>query len=334
MKRLVTLKRGVWAIALLIAVGLTGCANTSTAGTVFPDEPVPALEILSPRSIEPIVGIEFPKKLVAGRSAQFNQPAKEIECKWQIIGGTLPAGLKLNPNGEFSGEATTLGEKGTFLVQASTSTQSVAVNFSFTVKDTAWTFPGKINVSNFYPGARAEYVIKAHNDDSIMSEQKKVITEPSDVPDAEGRITADIPLRQLLHNGDTGNVRPIKSSNPADRLQVLSYNAEIQAIKVAGFMPLSERLIIVEYASDSLFSVFYETVDWDVASLVTITEPQFLLAPNETKEVLVILEMPKNYRAAPKQFEFRVGTGRIVSAGSDRMDVAAVNAVRWLVEMR
>lgn len=323
--------RTVATIAILVSVVLVGCDSSLgvTTSTVGMDA---QLRILPPTTIEPNVVVPYNRQLVA----VIGEPADEtpVKCNWRLLSGNLPSGIQFDDSGRFSGAATIFGETGTFLVQAASGAQAVVTNFSFTVKDTVWVFPGTIDVDKFYPGARAEYTIKVHNDESLMSEQKKVTTDETDVPNTEGRITADIRIKQALHDRDITNVRPIKSSNPVDRLRVLSYDSENQTLKITGFLPLAERIISISYTADTLFNVFYEKVgDLDVGSMVQIAEPQFVLSPHETKEVLIVLEMPKDYKPTEKKFEFLIGTGRTLGSKGN-LDVQAVNAVRWTVRYR
>jgi len=124
--------------------------------------------------------------------------------------------------------------------------------------DMNWISPGKVIVTNFYPGARAEYPVTIHNG---------------------GDTNASFAVRYRYpdHVGE-GYVKPID-----------------------------------------------EVQDW---VLVVDTTP--ILAPRETMDVLITLEMPENAEVFAPQWEFWISVVEISQTGMVQTELA----VRWLVTMR
>lgn len=308
---------------------VVGCATPAATIPLIPTPTPPinsgaALAITSEHSISPAVNVDFNKQLTASLP----------NALWAIVGGELPTGtMRLSNTGQFSGVATKYGETGSFTVQVVAASQTAKAEFTFRVGDSVWANPATITVTNFHPNARAEYVIKIHNDDSIVTEQKRVITEQSDIPDADGFITVPIPLNQYLHASDVTSVLATTSNNASDQLRVVSYDNTTRTLTVRGFVPLADRIIALTYVADSPFAIEYETVDLDVKTLVSISDPHPILAPHETKEILIAIDMPADYAISVKQFSFRILTGRAV-ASKGNVTLAAVNAVTWVVHMR
>lgn len=324
---------------LLVMLLMVGCATPAATIPLVPTPTPPIdsgarLTITSEHSISPAVNVDFNKQLTASLPNAI----------WAIVGGELPTGtMRLSNTGQFSGVATKYGETGSFTVQVVAGSQTAKADFTFRVGDSVWANPATITVTNFHPNARAEYVIKIHNDDSIVTEQKRVITEQSDVPDADGYITVPIPINQYLHDSSVTNVLATTSSNITDRLRVVSYDNVSRTLTVRGFVPLTDRIIALTYVADSLFTVQYDTVDFDVRKFVTVSDPSPILAPHETKEILVAIEFPQGYsptmvdangKTVPvKEFMFRILTGRAV-ATKGNVTVAAINTSTWTVHMR
>ena len=316
------MKRSI--VLSLVSILLVACASPITypvqAETTTSDGGV--LEILNGTHIEPAVDVDFNLQLLATLS----------HSKWRVVGGFLPTGsMRLSSSGQFSGAATKFGETGSFTIELSNGTQTITRDCTFRVKDVVWVFPARVDVGNFRPGARAEYIIKVHNDDSVTTERKKVGTDNTDVPDAEGFVTVPIPLNQKVHEG-LSSVLSIKSDNPKEALRATAYT-DNKTIVVKGFLPLTERIIEISYIADSMFSVSYETVDVNVEKWVTISDTSFVLPPHTTKEVLVAVDMPMDAKVNAPEFNFRILTGRAVVAQGP-LTFAAVNAVSWTVKMR
>ena len=123
--------------------------------------------------------------------------------------------------------------------------------------DRTWISPGKVQVGNFYPGARAEWNLLVHN----------------------GKDTAAsflISYRYPDHVGD-GYAKP---------------TTEVQ--------------------------------DW-----IIIADPTPILAPKETREILIVLEMPKDATAPGKLWEFWISVKE-----SQTTFIQTELCSRWLVSMR
>lgn len=123
--------------------------------------------------------------------------------------------------------------------------------------DMNWVSPGKVIVTNFYPGARAEYPITVHNGNSI-STSFTIACRPADHVD-----------------------EPYVKAPP------------------------------------------------DVQDWVMVADATPVLAARETRDILVILEMPEDAESFPHQWEFWVS-----SIDTSQGMVQTELAVRWLVTMR
>ena len=124
--------------------------------------------------------------------------------------------------------------------------------------DRTWISPGKVQVGNFYPGARAEWTLLVHNGKDTLASFVITYRYPNHV--AEG------------------------------------YNfpsAEVQ--------------------------------DW-----VIIADPTPILAPKETREILIVLEMPKDAEAPGKFWEFWISVKDQTQTGMITTELCS----RWLVSMR
>lgn len=308
----------------LISTLLMACALPYPALTLPVPEPSSggSLEIVSEKAISPIVDVDYTRQLIANQT----------NCNWRIVSGYFPTGsIRLSSSGLFSGIATKYGESGKFTLEVSKGSQVISREFTYSVGDVVWASPATVDVSNFHPGARAEYNIKVHNDDSVISEQKRVTTDSTDVPESDGMVTVNIPLNQQVHDTNVSSVIAIQSSNIGDKLRAVSYANHV--LLVRGFQPLAERIISVKYVADAMFAVSYETTTLDVENMVSISDTSFTLGPHETKEILVAIDMPQNYKIDVKQFYFRINTGRATTKQGP-LTLSTVNAVTWNVKMR
>ena len=123
--------------------------------------------------------------------------------------------------------------------------------------DKTWISPAKVEVGNFYPGARAEYMIG-------------------------------------IHNG---------SDEPAE--------------------------FSVSYRVSDNLTEGYEPAPADAENWVTVAEPAPVLAAKETREVLIVLEMPDDAQAPPK-WEFWIAAKDVTQTGMVQTELAC----RWLVVMK
>jgi hypothetical protein len=125
-------------------------------------------------------------------------------------------------------------------------------------ENVTWVSPGKVNVSNFYPGARAEYPVTIHNGNNVATEFLISYRNPDNVA--------------------TGYSRP---------------SSKVQ--------------------------------DW-----VIVADETPVLAPKETREVMVILEMPKDAKVFAESWEFWISVKDNSQTGTVKTELC----IRWLIDMR
>ncbi len=125
-------------------------------------------------------------------------------------------------------------------------------------EDVTWISPGKVNVSNFYPGARAEYPLTIHNGNDYDC-------------------TFGVSYRYPDHVGEGYSTPP----------------AEAQ--------------------------------DW-----VIVVDASPVLAPCETKDILIVLEIPEGITVAEQRWEFWVSVIDMSQEGTVRTELCC----RWLISMR
>ena len=121
-----------------------------------------------------------------------------------------------------------------------------------------WISPGKVMVTNFYPGARAEYPLLIHNGNSTTASFNVQYRHPDHVDGAYVKAPA-------------------------------------------------------------------EAQDW-----VIIVDPTPVLMPRETREILIVLAMPKDANIDGKKFEFWISVMDATQSGTVRTELCS----RWLVSMR
>ena len=105
--------------------------------------------------------------------------------------------------------------------------------------DRTWISPGKVNVGNFYPGARAEWYIQIHNgSDGKRSEQKEITTEV-------GETRGSVPIKGIPVSNEgsaftvTGNLT----------FKPLVYSEEGMTLQIGGFKPGMRLIIFVGYTT-------------------------------------------------------------------------------------
>lgn len=274
-----------------------------------------------------------------------------------------------------------------------------------------WISPGKVMVGNFYPGARAEWVLQVHSGSSIRTDTKQVTTEKNETaayiplnsslygsysdievgsdigeslritdydeatqqvyivgfkanttriltvtyqsfanfevkyryPDhtEEIKITTSIEipkgvssytvkLDNPLLDDDTAKAN-VQSSNTLDELIIAGYQSESRLLAIEGFDRQASRTLIITYAWDRYEKPPKEAQDW-----VIIADSTPVLMPEETRDILVVLEMPKDAEVFASHWEFWISvidtTGENVKTGTNivRTELAS----RWLVIMR
>jgi len=123
--------------------------------------------------------------------------------------------------------------------------------------DKTWISPGKVEIGNFYPGARAEYTLSIHN----------------------------------------GSDEPVEFS--------------------------------VSYRVTDNTAEGYEPAPATAQAWVIIADPAPVLAAKETREVLIVLEIPGDAEVPPK-WEFQIAVKDVTQTGMVQTELAC----RWLVEMK
>lgn len=121
-----------------------------------------------------------------------------------------------------------------------------------------WISPGKVNVSNFYPGARAEYPLTIHNGNDYFC-------------------SFEVGYRYPDHVGEGYSMPP------------------------------------------------GEAQDW-----VMVIDPSPVLAPYETKDILITLEIPEGAVVSEQSWEFWVSVVDMSQTGTVRTELCC----RWLISMR
>ena len=194
-------------------------------------------------------------------------------------------------------------------------------------KDKTWISPGKVQVGNFYPGARAEWMLTINNgNDGVTSEVKKVTTDP-------GEVKATIPVRSEFYR-----FIKVTSDNAKDKIVFVS--GEGKGITFNGFEPNSDRVLTIDYIRYSQYSVKYREPDYvaegyvpapkEAKDWVIIADPTPIFLPREKKEILVAVEIPKDIQPLPKRWEFWISVIDISMGGNIQTELAS----RWLINMR
>lgn len=205
-----------------------------------------------------------------------------------------------------------------------------------------WISPAIVQVANFYPGATAEWAIQVHNGYTVAVDKYLVTTDPNEY-------SAWIHLKKILKKGDVANVIDILSTDKYDVatgevLTAISYNSVTNEIKIEGFKSDFARYLTIKYdhQSSTTYSVYYRNPDTVKAgysappagaqSWIIIADPSPVLAPYETREVMVTLAMPSK-AVAPDKWSFWVGVSEKASAGAG-VAITLELASTWLIDMR
>ncbi len=125
-------------------------------------------------------------------------------------------------------------------------------------ENVTWISPGKVEVGNFYPGARAEWLLTVHNGNDYEASFLIAYRQPDNVG--------------------------------------------------AGYEPAPA-----------------ECRDW-----VIIVEPTPVLAPRETRDILIALDMPAEAQAPEPKWEFWISVKDTSQTGMVQVELSS----RWLVTMK
>lgn len=134
-----------------------------------------------------------------------------------------------------------------------TVSESYAVDINKVAKDSFALF-GTIDVNNYKTGARVDrntqgyqpfYIVNRHGE---TKETKRITTNKDET-------VADIPIKQLLHNGDLSSVIGIESDLSSDRLVVIGYVAATNSLTISGFDADKTRIAVIRYIPDTVYRV-------------------------------------------------------------------------------
>jgi len=196
-----------------------------------------------------------------------------------------------------------------------------------------WVSPAEVKIGNFYSGARAEWNIRLHNgnDASPQIEMQSVV---SGIDETSG----EIKIKKPLANGDITGVI-ITSDNRNDELVVKSYDPKTKSLFIEGLLPDALRVITVNYTAWTEFFVSYMVSDTiregcSIAPIkakdwVIIEDSSPVLAPKETREIMIVLDIPQDAVVPDKTWEFWTVAGEVSTEA-----VQTQLATRWLVNMR
>ena len=197
-----------------------------------------------------------------------------------------------------------------------------------------WLSPGKVQIANLHSGSQAEWNIRLHNgeDEKTSTQSIQVGTEPNES-------VVPIKLKSPLANSDISSVVALTSDLREDDLKVDSYNSERQELVISGFASEKTRIITLVYKSWARFAVSYfnpentsfgfskapeKAEDW-----VIIADPSPVLAPKETREILITVSIPEDTGKIPEKWEFWIKAYNM-NQGQISIELAS----RWLVAMR
>jgi hypothetical protein len=196
--------------------------------------------------------------------------------------------------------------------------------------DMTWLSPAKVYITDFRPDNRAEWILTVHNGNKTIREERYVTTEPN-----ETEVT--ISLNHIIYD-DIDDIR-LESDNNADNLEVTGIAGD-DSITISGFIPAASRIIVIEYPYYSKYNISYRLPDQPLEGYVNapeqaqdwviITDSTPLLAPDETREILVAVEMPADAVIEEKNWEFWISVMDVTTSGIVTTELCS----RWLVTMR
>jgi len=210
---------------------------------------------------------------------------------------------------------------------------SALVDIETKLINNTWISPAKVEIGNYYPGARAEWTIRVHNsnEETTQIEKKIVGTEI-------GETSVDICLKYPLADNDITKVT-VTSDNNNDSLIVAGYAPVDKALNITGFAPDNSRIISIVYKAWTEFKIKFrqpdDTMDGyakapsGAQDWIIITDSTPVLCPKETKEILVVLQIPEGTNVPDKKWEFWTS----VSEGGQGT-LKTEMCTRWLVNMR
>ncbi|GAG79299.1 unnamed protein product, partial [marine sediment metagenome] len=199
--------------------------------------------------------------------------------------------------------------------------------------DKTWISPGKVNVGNFYAGARAEWPLLIHNGSNGERTEGKVITTEA------GETRVAIPLKGFPVQTDGGAF--LVTSLTDNSLTPVSYSTIDHTLLVDGFRPNATTEIVVSYISKAQFSVYFrepdhllegfENAPFETHKWVIIADKTPLIMPQTTQEIMIALDIPEDYmRELPARWEFWIGVTDTSQEGMIQAELCS----RWLIISR
>jgi len=158
-----------------------------------------------------------------------------------------------------------------------------------------------------------------------------VSTEPS-----EAVVVFDLAVP--LYGGSFSAIQELTSDLSGERLNPLDYDSDALTLTVGGFVPDTSRVVTLTYHADTQWSIRvadphftatgFDEAPTEAQDWVIITDASPVLAPYETRDVLIVLEIPEGADVPSQHWEFWI----CATAGGGQ--VQAEMASRWLVSMR
>ncbi len=197
-----------------------------------------------------------------------------------------------------------------------------------------WLSPSKVTISDFRPGAMAEYPITFHNAKLTTTDRKQVTT-------GENETVAGIPLNSAgLYLSDIASVIGLTSNNPEDDVRVTGYDERTNSLVIIGFAAKSTRILTVTYKPMTAYSVYARLPDTVAPTesmkmareWVLVANPTLVMAPLDTVEDTVTVSMPSDAVAPDKTWEFWVGVSEVKQSSGAAVSLELVS--RWIVNMK
>jgi hypothetical protein len=197
--------------------------------------------------------------------------------------------------------------------------------------DKTWISPGKVEVTNYYSGGRAEWNFDIHNGNiEDIADLKLVTTE-------ENETSFPVKLKYKLY-GEASGVKI--SSDASEQPQPVSYNKETNELTISGCLPATTRQLAFRYPRYTEFNVGLRLPDhtWEgyfpgpanFADWVNVSNRYPVLSPGETYSVGIILLVPKEVQIAADKWEFWVS----LMEGGQTGTITTEMVSRWLIDMK
>ena len=144
-------------------------------------------------------------------------------------------------------------------------------------------------------------------------------------------------LNNIIY-GDKDDIR-VGSDNNIDTPELIEIVGD-DSITIKGFSPAVSRTMVVEYPYYSEYDISYRVPDQPLEGYVNareqaqdwviIKDSSPLLAPNETREILIAVDIPADVVIEEKNWEFWISVKGVKTSGIVSTELCS----RWLVMMR